>query len=396
MSATPAVAAMRAGERVVDALWAISARAGRVPADQRASLAEALRPSEPGTVLLETCHRAELYGWGEAPGGSAAAALNVAGALPPGTLILRGREAAAHAIGTALGLDSVVVAEDQILFQLRSALDSARRRGGLAPGLGRLFDAALRAGRRGRSWLPARRSTLADVAFATLDWPLLGRDVLVVGAGRMGELAARTAVGDGARVILASRDAGHAVVTAERLGIPTAPFDPGARIADFDSIVLALAGPWAISSQTIGTLAGGRARVLDLSSPSALPASVQAALGERLWSIDDAAAADAAPTESTVRRLRALADSTLDGYVAWCAAQDSRDTARAVAERADEIRGAELDELWRRVPSLPADQREQIERMTERLADRLIREPLSRLGRGGDVPDQAVRELFGL
>ena len=87
----------------------------------------------------------------------------------------------------------------------------------------------------------------------------------------------------------------------------------------------------------------------------------------------------------------------MDEYLDWASRDGHRDAAREVTERAERIRGGELEELWRRVPALPDEQRAQIEQMTARLAARLMREPLERLGRDTDgESERAARELFGL
>ena len=66
-------------------------------------------------------------------------------------------------------------------------------------------------------------------------------------------------------------------------------------------------------------------------------------------------------------------------------------------KRADREREAELAALWRRFPDLEPEARDAIEGMTRHLADRLLREPLERLGRDPDGRDErAVRDIFAL
>jgi glutamyl-tRNA reductase len=66
-------------------------------------------------------------------------------------------------------------------------------------------------------------------------------------------------------------------------------------------------------------------------------------------------------------------------------------------QRADRAREAELAALWRRFPDLEPEARDAIEGMTRHLADRLLREPLERLGRDADGRDgRAIRDIFAL
>ena len=71
--------------------------------------------------------------------------------------------------------------------------------------------------------------------------------------------------------------------------------------------------------------------------------------------------------------------------------------AEALVERSDREPEAELAALWRRLPDLEPAARDAIEGMTRHLAERLLREPLERLGRDADGSNErAVREIFAL
>jgi hypothetical protein len=71
--------------------------------------------------------------------------------------------------------------------------------------------------------------------------------------------------------------------------------------------------------------------------------------------------------------------------------------AGTLAQRADATRNAALQHLWRDLPSLDPAARAAIERMSEELAERLLREPFARLrdDRDGHY-ERSVREVFAL
>ena len=372
-------------------LHGIVAHATTVPADEREQLARRLRTAPlAGTVIVETCHRVEVY--------SAAVDPASIGPLPDGTRRLADRAVADHVVALAVGLRSAVVAEDQLLHQLRSSLEEARGRGRLPGELDRLFDFALRAGRRGRSWLPARRPSLADAALATIPAACAAGRVLVVGTGPMGRLAVAAATHRGARVTVASRTPERAAVVAAEAHADVVDFDPGAAVAGFDAIVVALRGPWTIAPATAAALSASAGWVVDLSAPPATAASIRTALDGRFVSIDDLAVRPMPVAgDRLVERLGALADATVEEYFAWLDREPRRAAARAMTERAEAARTTELDELWRRLPGLPAAERDEIEKMTRHFAERLLREPLERLGDDADGHrEAAARELFGL
>jgi glutamyl-tRNA reductase len=376
---------------------ALVTHARHVPAIERERFATALHQESTGRVfMLETCHRVEAYL------GSADDAARLALALPPGGRALTGKQAVHHAMTVAIGRDSVVVGEDQILHQIRNSVDAARAAGTLDQALERLFAVALQAGRRARSWRQGPARSLADVALASIErqvGPIRGRDLLVVGAGRMARLAARAAVAAGASVAVANRSADGAETLAAAIGARIEGFDPDARIGSFAGVVVALAGPWPIGAATIDALGRSATIVVDLSVPAAVPARLVEFLGARLVTADALALAEDGPEaeDGSTARLDALVDRSTAEFVAWLKGRDGRAAAEALVRRADRERETELAALWRRFPNLEPEARDAIEAMTRHLANRLLREPLERLGRDTDGRnEQAVRDIFAL
>ena len=382
------------------AIVALVTHARNVPAVERERFAEGLRLElKDRALFLKTCHRVEAYaiGLGEAE------RIALAAIQPKGGRTLVGEAAIRHAIRVAVGGDSVVVGEDQILHQLRAAVDATRTAGSFDPALERLFALALQAGRRARSWRQGPPRSLADVALSVIErqgGPLRGRDVLVVGAGRMGRLAARAAVSAGASASIANRSAEGAKTLAAMTGARIEPFDPGARIGAFAAAIVALGGPWPISAATIDALAESTIVVADLSVPSALPAGVADMLRSRLITADALVLVEAetgAPQGGSSARVEALIDRATTEFVEWLKGRDGRAAARALVKRADREREAELAALWRRLPDLEPEARDAIEGMTRHLAERLLREPLERLGRDADGLDgRTIRDIFAL
>lgn len=356
-----------------------------------------------GGVALVTCHRVEVYA---TPDGIADGATGQAGRAWRAADRFEGLGAARHAVSVAVGLESAVLGEDQVLHQLRSSVAAARRRG-LADPLEIVFAHALRAGRTARSWRPARPRSLADMAVARLaavrPGGLAGAAVLVVGAGEMGSLAATAAAASGARVVVASPTAGHAAAVADAVGGTAAPFDPGPAALVVDGVIVALSGRWRGSRETREAIARVPL-VVDLSMPRALPQDVITRLGSRYVDLDAIAeprdAASPAGDRASERyreRLEALRDRTVEACLERLSGRASGDLAVTLARRVEAERRAELDVLWRRLPHVPPDERHAIEAMTRHLAGRLFRAPLSRLASERDGQRRRLaRELFEL
>lgn len=379
---------------------ALATHARHVPAPERELFAKHLQGELDGrAVVLHTCHRVEAY----ATGVDSPRIRELTASLPRGGRVLTGEAAIRHAIAVAVGRDSVVVGEDQVLHQLRASVDAARLDGGFDPALERLFALALHAGRRARSWRNSSARSLADVAIAAIEaqaGSLRGRDLLVVGAGQMGRLAARAAAAAGASVSVANRTPEGARALAATVGGHVEALDPGERTGLFGGAIVALGGPWQIGMDAIDALAASRTVVVDLSVPTAVPDAAARALGPRFISADAVVGAygERQPSEArALARLDELVDRATSEFLGWLHGSDGRAAADALIRHADREREAELAALWRRLPDLQPDARDAIEGMTRHLARRLLREPLERLGRDADGREErAVRDLFAL
>src|SRR5262249_3967303 len=128
--------------------------------------------------------------------------------------------AALHLFRVAAGLDSLVPGEGEILGQVRTAYEA----GAPGPLLNRLFHDALHAGKKARAQTtiaesPASVSSAGAALAQQVFGDLAGRKVLVVGAGKIGELAARGLAARGAEIVgVANRSAGRGADVARRIG----------------------------------------------------------------------------------------------------------------------------------------------------------------------------------
>ncbi len=390
-------------------IHAVVATAPAVPSASRHRLEPAIvaAAQRHGGAVIRTCHRIEWYRDGVDDPLALLAATGLP--IPLGTVTVSGLDAVERLISLTLGLESVVLGEDQILHQVRSAVADARSAGPFGGELAFAFDEALHAGRLGRTWRPARPLSIADVAIAraeALVGDVHGRRVLVVGAGEMGRLAAGAARARGATVAISSRGEASSREAAMTLGIETWAFDPGEVIADAAVVVIALGGPWVLRPVTVRALAAGPV-VVDLSMPAALPDATAASLGDRYIGIDELAedrppelAQDTTAATATARyrqRLMALRDRTVESFRDRVEARQAAGAARALAATVERERRAALRALFRGHPGLEAGDQAAIEAMTLSLTDRLFGSALERLATDGDGPGgRAVREVFGL
>jgi glutamyl-tRNA reductase len=166
-------------------------------------------------------------------------------------------------------------------------------------------------------------------------------------------------------------------------------------LVTLDAVVVALSGTWPLSGDATTALASTDGWVVDLSSPPALSEELKGALGDRLTTIDDLVSSSDHASDHLLRRLGALADTTLAEYVAWLDVAPRRAAADALLTRASQAASSQLDTLWRRAPDLSDSQREEIERTVHRATEAVLRDALLTIA---EDPDgryaAAARQLF--
>jgi glutamyl-tRNA reductase len=322
-------------------------------------------------------------------------------------------DAAEHLFSVAAGLDSMVVGEPQILAQVRAAYRRAEAEGATGPHLARLFQRAVRAGRRAREETGVGASPAAFVdAGAVLAarhlGSLRGLDAVVVGAGEMGTLAARVLTErEVGRITVLSRRPARAERLARKVGAAHGGLDAlPAALAEADLVVSSTQSTsTVIPAEMVRAVGGDRPRfLLDLAVPRDVEPAAADVPGVRVADIDDLG--------------RALRGTRSDPHgeveAAWGVVRGEarryvvdRRTARlaplieALHARGESVRASELRRLAGRLDALSDRERDAVEAATRRIVRRLLHDPVVRLkdlaGRGAeDASARVLAELFGL
>jgi glutamyl-tRNA reductase len=357
-------------------------------------------------VCLSTCNRTELY-LADADEEEALAALGrVAGEPLDGVAYRLHEDAAAlHLFRVAAGLDSLVPGEGEILGQVRSAYEA------VAPGplLDRVFRQALAVGKRVRTETaigesPASVSSAAAALAAQVFGDLRGRRVLLIGSGRIGELAAGNLASRGAEIaFVANRTADGARELAQRFGGTALRLDElPARLGEVDVVVSSTSAPEPVLLAA-DVPAKRRAPLffIDIAVPRDLDASIARLDGCFLYDIDDLEAVVAetlSGRRAEAERAEELVAEEAERFRSWRASLDVVPAIASLRARAEEIRAAELAKLNGRVSD---DERRTLESVTTQILNKLLHLPTVRMkeaavGADGAAYADAVRHLFGL
>jgi glutamyl-tRNA reductase len=379
--------------------------------DRAAELARKLAGEQGEAVCLSTCNRTELYladeSVEEAERKAEGALLALESELGPALYRLRDEAAALHLCRVAAGLDSLVPGEGEILGQVRSA----HRAGAAGPILDRLFRQALHAGRKARVQTaigesPASVSSAAAALAEQVFGELRDRAVLVVGAGKVGELAVRNLVSRGARIaFVANRTAERAADLAQRFGAQPIPLDRiQVELERADVVLSSTSAPgWILTREQVeAALPARKGRplfLIDVAVPRDLDPAIHELDGCYLYDIDDLQAVVAetlAGRRREAERAEAIVAEEADQFVAWHASLDVVPAIASLRARAEEIRATELARA-----KLNDAERRAAESVTAAVLNKLLHLPTIRMKQAAAAADgviyaDAVRHLFGL
>lgn len=393
------------------------------PKDELAAALERVR-AEAGlgeAMILSTCNRVEIYGRSEKPvAGAVADFLARYHGREPAEIEkhlyrLEGDEAVRHAFRVAASLDSMVLGESQILGQVKDAYDAAEHAKSLGAVLNGLRVRSIAAAKRARSETAIGRNAVSlshvAVELATkIFGQLRGRSVLLVGAGKMSELAARQMVKRGARAsVLGGRTFEKAEQLAQSLGGRAAPFESlRAELARADVVMSGTGAPGVVVTrddvEAAQSVRHGRPLFLiDIAVPRDIAEDAAHVPGVFLYDIDDlqqVATANLRERRKESAAAEAIVEQEVRDFLDWRRSLEIVPLVVELRRRADEIRKHEIEKARARLGPLTPDQEKALEAATSAIVNKLLHAPTVRLkelaGHGQAEHVGLVRRLFDL
>jgi glutamyl-tRNA reductase len=369
--------------------------------EQAGALAGELAGAGGEAVVLSTCNRTEVYLAAEDD------ATDLGSEVQPYVYRLTDEAAAVHLFRVAAGLDSMVPGEGEILGQVRAAYEA----GAPGPQLDRLFRQALHVGKKVRTQtaiaeapasVSAAAAALAQQVFGELD----GRAILVIGAGKVSEQAARNLLSRGARIAwVANRSADRAAELAGRFGGEALPLERvEEELGRADVVVSSTSAPgFVLTREQVERARLGKKPLLliDLAVPRDREPAILELDGCYLYDIDDLQAVVAetmTARRSEAERAEAIVLEEADEFRAWQASLDVVPAIASLRARAEEIRESELEKARGR---LSERELKAVESITSSILNKLLHLPTVRMKEAAAASDglvyaDAVRHLFGL
>lgn len=384
------------------------------------------RPEVSEALVLSTCNRVEVYVVPEPRAGGVAELLVDALAhsrripahdVEAHSYYYEGTEAVRHLLRVCASLDSMVVGEPQILGQVKELAAVARGAGTIGPIFDRLLQRAFSTAKmvRTQTGIAKQRVSIGSVAvdLARRIFPRIDKcRVLLVGAGKMGQVTARSLASAGVeRVYITNRSYGKALELAQQHGWRARAF------SEFDDLL--------VEADVVLTSTGAAQPIIDarMLKPVikqrkyrplfivdiAVPRNVDPDAGDfdtvYLYNVDDLEQISLENMESRSREAAAaeqMVGEVLSEVDQWFKTLEVTPTIRAIRERAQGLAQQELERsLSKRLKHLGPAERKALDKMMGALVNKLLHPTMSALkeaakGDHGPTLVHAARILHGL
>jgi glutamyl-tRNA reductase len=353
-------------------------------------------------AVVCTCNRVEVVGCTRSASGVIdrigdflrAAQSGTARDLAPHLYNYSGRDAVRHLFRVASSLDSMVVGEPQILGQLKQFYARAASVGATGAVLHRWFHKAFSVAKRVRTetGIAGRAVSVSSAAVelaTTIFDRLEDKTAMLIGAGKMGELAARHLLGNGVGdVMVTNRTFDRAVEVARDFNATPVPFEHFHKYLPMADIVIGSTAATgfvlteAMVHEALRERKGRPMFCIDLSVPRNFDPRINAIDNVYLYDIDDLGAmADENRDERhrEAEKAEHIVTQEVEAFWRWLDHLEVVPTIVALREKMDAIRRAELQKTLGSLKDLGPRERDALEAMTEAIVNKILHTPITRL-----------------
>lgn len=361
--------------------------------------------------IVSTCNRVEFYVAGDADPHTMSRSLRghllTLSGLPPAELephlyIHEGERGLHHLFRVASSLDSMVVGEPQILGQVKEAYRVATASQHVGAALTRAFQKAFFIAKRVRTETGIAENAVS-MSFAAVELgkeifdTLEGKQVLLIGAGKMAGLASRHLVASGVQQV---RVASRSMASAQRLaneigGLASSLGDLPILLNEADIVISSTAAPGYVVGKAMMAKVVRKRRYrpilfVDIAVPRDVDPDVADLDNVFVYDVDDLEQVLELNRESRAREAAAaekLIDGELGGYVRWSKSQQVVPVIKALRVHATSIAAAEVQRTLASVREPDKKTAQSIQAMGNAIVNKMLHPVLTRLKEEGAQGD---------
>ncbi|WP_411964324.1 glutamyl-tRNA reductase [Haloferax sp. YSMS24] len=363
---------------------------------------------------VQTCNRAEAYVVTDDAADGRRALEDFAPDVRDGSIRhMDHEESLRHLMRVAAGLESLVLGEDQILGQLKAAVEAAHNAGSIGPMLEDALMKAIHVGERARDETAINEgavslgSAAVRLARSKLGHPIEEARALVVGAGEMGTLSAKALASvDVAELVVANRTVAHATHLAREVpGIDDATGLDAIHelLANADIVISATSSPTYVVD-TAHLEDAGETMLIDIAQPRDIDPDAAEIAGVCVHDIDDLETVTdqtAAQREAAAEQVEAMIDEEFDRLLAAYKRKRADEAISSMYEAAEHVKRREVSTALSKLEAqgdLTDEQRETVESLADALIGQLLSAPTKSLRDAAGDDDwttiQTAMQLF--
>ena len=361
-------------------------------------------------AVVKTCNRVEIY---VVSLKSSKVLLNFAKQMNVSSRIvdfLDHDESLLHLLRVSSGLESMIIGEDQILGQVKELYSFAKKTGATGRMLDTAFSKAIQVGKRVRKETNINKGSVSIGSAAVelaedVFGDLTGKNIMVIGAGEMGTLVAKSLAGKHLNVeYVANRTFERAKKLAEELGGVAVPYDKLVDYTDHcDAIISATSAPHSVlTKEMMLKVMSRRDRkivLIDIGNPRNIDPGVASIENVVLYNIDDLKSTSKRNLERRKEEAK-KAEKIIEEELRLLKAQYKRQKAdkliSALYSKVEEIR---RDECRAAVNKLSAYhtmgeiEEKVLYNMTHSFSNQILAEPTKVLRRAAEHDDERLLEI---
>lgn len=373
-------------------------------------------------VILSTCNRTEVYACSARRADDETIVQwlgQFCGVAPdefrPHLYSQAGHKAVDHLFRVAAGIDSMVVGEAQVLGQVKSAYMAAKEAAATGAVLNSLFQQSINVGKRARAETDIGKGAFSVGSVAvqlarSIFEDLKGCTVLIVGAGKIGELAVTHLTSCGAtRLLVANRTYERAAELAARFDGEAVRFEDIPSVLWTAEIVITSTGAQEpvitrqIVSAAMRSRRGRPMFLIDLAVPRDIAPEVADIDNVFVYNIDNLRAvvgAGAAHRQAEVEKVESIVAQEVEQFMVHFRTLDAVPVITALREKFEGIRLQEIEKLRARLKDLTPEELEAIHATTRSIVNKICHTPMIQIKEAA-IGDESVKleticELFGI
>ena len=374
-------------------------------------------------VVLSTCNRTEIYASGQIEKGLRGGIEDILSAKWGGRISLTernfyhhlDRHAVDHLFRVASSLDSMVLGESQILGQVREAHRLAQETRTAGRVLSRLFQQAVKVGKRARSETSIG-SGAVSVSSAAVELArkifgdLSGKEAFVLGAGETSELTLSLLIDSGVEnVLISNRTYRKAVELAIACHGTAVNFDEIPQyLSQVDILISSTSAPgFVLESSRLGGILSRRDKpifMIDLAVPRDIDPTLTEYENCFLYNVDDLETVVEKNLEvrkSQIGLVEEIVASESDEFMYWYESLAVVPLIKNLHDHLNRIRSEEVGKVLGKLSHLSEDDRALVEKLSVQIVNKFLHEPTSRIkedpGKLDKMnPVELLRFLFGL